>query len=81
MACYLKLDDERLESSLLKIGHNSNGRDERIRTSGLLYPKQARYQTAPRPDDDTYGQSVTRSFATMQEVFMWQIPAKTKRFA
>ena len=28
----------------------SNGRGERIRTSGLLLPKQARYQAALRPD-------------------------------
>ena len=26
------------------------GRGGEIRTHGLLYPKQARYQTAPRPD-------------------------------
>ena len=34
---------------------NSNtstcGRDDRIRTCGILLPKQARYQTAPRPDN------------------------------
>ena len=27
-----------------------NGRDDRIRTCDILLPKQARYQTAPRPD-------------------------------
>ena len=27
------------------------GRGGEIRTHGLLYPKQARYQTAPRPDN------------------------------
>ena len=28
------------------------GRGGEIRTHGLLYPKQARYQTAPRPDNE-----------------------------
>jgi hypothetical protein len=28
------------------------GRGGEIRTHGLLYPKQARYQTAPRPDNN-----------------------------
>ena len=27
-----------------------NGRGERIRTSGLLVPNEARYQAAPHPD-------------------------------
>ena len=26
------------------------GRDDRIRTCDILLPKQARYQTAPRPE-------------------------------
>ena len=32
-----------------------NGRDDRIRTCGILLPKQARYQTAPRPDFHLFG--------------------------
>ena len=28
----------------------SNGRDDWIRTSDLIHPKDARYQAAPRPD-------------------------------
>ena len=31
------------------------GRGGEIRTHGLLYPKQARYQTAPRPDNFVVG--------------------------
>ncbi len=31
-----------------------NGRDDRIRTCGILLPKQARYQTAPRPERNGY---------------------------
>ena len=32
-----------------------SGRDDRIRTCDILLPKQARYQTAPRPDTDMAG--------------------------
>ena len=36
---------------LLTSGYFYFGRGGEIRTHGLLYPKQARYQTAPRPDN------------------------------
>lgn len=32
---------------------NKDGRDDRIRTCGLLVPNQARYQTALRPEQST----------------------------
>ena len=32
-------------------GSQGYGRGARVRTGGLLLPKQARYQAAPRPDD------------------------------
>ena len=31
-----------------------NGRDDRVRTCGLIVPNDARYQTAPHPDNDSY---------------------------
>ena len=31
-----------------------NGRDDRIRTCGLIVPNDARYQTVPHPDNDMY---------------------------
>ena len=34
----------------LNYTRKKNGRDDRIRTCDILLPKQARYQTAPRPD-------------------------------
>ena len=33
-----------------QINPQKNGRDDRIRTCDILFPKQARYQTAPRPE-------------------------------
>ena len=38
-------------SHVLTSGYFYIGRGGEIRTHGLLYPKQARYQTAPRPDN------------------------------
>jgi hypothetical protein len=32
------------------LGYEKNGRGARIRTGGLLRPRQARYQAALRPD-------------------------------
>ncbi len=32
------------------LGSQEFGRGARVRTGGLLLPKQARYQAAPRPD-------------------------------
>jgi hypothetical protein len=45
-----QLSYTRLHSLLLPPNH---GRDERIRTSDPLLPKQVRYQAAPRPDSRT----------------------------
>ena len=48
--------NQRLKASRLSaaVGTNdfrkSNGRGERIRTSGLLVPNQALYQAEPRPE-------------------------------
>ena len=38
-------------SSTIELHPQKNGRDDRIRTCDILHPKQARYQTAPRPDN------------------------------
>ena len=38
-----------LEGSGSTIELHPHGRDDRIRTCDILLPKQARYQTAPRP--------------------------------
>ena len=35
-----------------------DGRSERIRTSDPLYPKQVRYQAAPRSDEGLFSQSL-----------------------
>ena len=42
--------------------HLCHGRDERIRTSDPLLPKQVRYQTAPRPDSLAAPASVARVY-------------------
>ena len=36
---------------MLTLSMTMNGRDDRIRTCGLIVPNDARYQTVPHPDD------------------------------
>ncbi len=38
------------------------GRGARVRTGGLLLPKQARYQAAPRPDVRCQGEAGRRQY-------------------
>jgi hypothetical protein len=44
------------------------GRDDWIRTSDPLLPKQMRYQAAPRPDDKYKGLKYKRNAATRQRL-------------
>ena len=47
----IKTEIKNPESASADSGYFLTGRGGEIRTHGLLYPKQARYQTAPRPDN------------------------------
>ena len=44
-----------------------NGRDDRIRTCGLIVPNDARYQTVPHPDNDMY----SINFPAKKQVFIF----------
>ncbi len=39
----------------MPLSHGFRGRGDRIRTCDILLPKQARYRTAPLPDDGGFG--------------------------
>ena len=50
-----------------------NGRDDRIRTCGLIVPNDARYQTVPHPDNDMY----SINFPAKKQVFIFQCTPKS----
>ena len=44
--------------STIELRPQEYGRDDRIRTCDILLPKQARYQTAPRPEEPRQPESI-----------------------
>ena len=44
--------------STIELRPQEYGRDDRIRTCDILLPKQARYQTAPRPEEPRQLESI-----------------------
>ena len=55
LQCLLGTDDCRRRYLVTHDTYSTgdSGRGARVRTGGLLLPKQARYQAAPRPDTQT----------------------------
>ena len=48
----------------------SHGPDDRIRTCGILLPKQALYQTEPRPDKEGHAPSIADFFQNVDTFFI-----------
>lgn len=49
----------------------NTGRDDRIRTCGLLLPKQSRYQAAPRPETDEQHYIMNGDFCYSQIAYFY----------